>query len=115
MKKNVIAAASFGALLLIVGGYWIGKSQSNVDPSKNTAAAQPGAPTKTTRDAAAAPAAIAVEATIVKSVRMAQGLTAVGSLRSDESVTIRPEVSGRISEIGFRRPACRKRCSADSL
>ena len=102
MKKNFIAAASCGALLLIVGGYWIGKSQSNVDPSKNTAAAQPGAPTKTTRDAAAAPAAIAVEATIVKSVRMAQGLTAVGSLRSDESVTIRPEVSGRISEIGFR-------------
>ena len=88
--------------MLTVGGYWIGKSQSNVDPSKNTSAAQPGAPAKTTRDAAAAPVAIAVEATTVKSVRMAQGLTAVGSLRSDESVTIRPEVSGRISEIGFR-------------
>ena len=39
---------------------------------------------------------------MVKPVRMAQGITAVGSLRSDESVTIRPEVSGRISEIGFR-------------
>ena len=43
-----------------------------------------------------------VDAIKVKSVRMAQGLTAVGSLRSDESVTIRPEVAGRISEIGFR-------------
>src|SRR5690606_18619728 len=31
-----------------------------------------------------------------------QALTAVGSLRSDETVMIRPEVAGRIAEIGFR-------------
>jgi membrane fusion protein (multidrug efflux system) len=33
---------------------------------------------------------------------MPQAITAVGSLRSDESVTLRPEVAGRISAIGFQ-------------
>jgi len=33
---------------------------------------------------------------------MAQAITAVGSLRSDESITVRPEVAGRISEILFK-------------
>ena len=33
---------------------------------------------------------------------MPQAITTVGSLRSDESVTIRPEVAGRIAFIGFR-------------
>ncbi len=32
---------------------------------------------------------------------MERGITAVGSLRSDESVTLRPEVAGRISQIPF--------------
>jgi membrane fusion protein (multidrug efflux system) len=33
---------------------------------------------------------------------MPQSITAVGSLRSDESVTLRPEVAGRVSAIGFQ-------------
>src|SRR5206468_77683 len=33
---------------------------------------------------------------------MPQSITAVGSLRSDESITVRPEVAGRISEILFK-------------
>ena len=32
---------------------------------------------------------------------MPQTITAVGSLRSDESITVRPEVAGRVSAIGF--------------
>ena len=64
-------------------------------PPQSTAKPGPGAPGTLN-------AGIAIEAAKVKSVRMAQGLTAVGSLRSDESVTIRPEVSGRIIELGFR-------------
>jgi membrane fusion protein (multidrug efflux system) len=35
-------------------------------------------------------------------VALPQGITAVGSLRSDESVTLRPEVAGRINAIQFR-------------
>ena len=99
MKKSlVIPGALVGVLLIGGGGYLIGKNQSSARPPGN--ATTDG--TQTSTKAAATSAAIAVEATTVKSVRMAQGLTAVGSLRSDESVTIRPEVAGRISEFGFR-------------
>ena len=101
MKKNLVLASVFAGLLLIGGGgYWIGKNQTNSSPPKGAA---PGGPAPSAKTGPGGPAGpIVVEATTVASVRMAQGLTAVGSLRSDESVTIRPEVSGRISEIGFR-------------
>lgn len=103
MKKNLaIVSAVVGLLLIGGGGYWLGKSQSQSKTSPVNPVAT-GAPQPAGKSAAGAPAGgIAVEAIKVKSVRMAQGLTAVGSLRSDESVTIRPEVSGRISEFGFR-------------
>ena len=103
MKKNLaIVGAVVGMLIIGGSGYWAGKSQSqsNISPVNP---AITGAPQSAGKSAPGGPASgIAVEAIKVKSVRMAQGLTAVGSLRSDESVTIRPEVSGRISEFGFR-------------
>jgi membrane fusion protein (multidrug efflux system) len=43
-----------------------------------------------------------VEAAKVATAALQQTITAVGSLRSDESVTLRPEVAGRISAIGFQ-------------
>jgi membrane fusion protein (multidrug efflux system) len=43
-----------------------------------------------------------VEAAKVSLQPMPQSITAVGSLRSDESITLRPEVAGRISEILFQ-------------
>jgi membrane fusion protein (multidrug efflux system) len=46
--------------------------------------------------------ATAVEVARVQTSRLAQSITAVGSLRSDESVIVRPEVAGRIAEIHFR-------------
>ncbi|MBL8376602.1 MAG: efflux RND transporter periplasmic adaptor subunit [Burkholderiales bacterium] len=46
------------------------------------------------------PAAVEVVKAAMQS--LAVSTTAVGSLRSDESVTLRPEVSGRISEILFK-------------
>ena len=103
MKTNLLVATLLaGALLVGAGGFWLGKSRSDAGVASNSAAIGAQAITK---PGAAAPAAsnsgIVVEASKVKTVRMAQGLTAVGSLRSDESVTIRPEVAGRISEIGF--------------
>ncbi|MBL8382728.1 MAG: efflux RND transporter periplasmic adaptor subunit [Burkholderiales bacterium] len=48
------------------------------------------------------PPPVAVEVTRVALQSLAVSITAVGSLRSDESVTLRPEVSGRVSEILFR-------------
>ncbi len=104
MKKNlVIAGVVAGVLVIGAGGFWMGKSQSD---SNRAGSAAGGGPPAVKAAAPGGPgtnaSGIAVEAITVKPVRMAQGLTAVGSLRSDESVTIRPEVSGRISEIGFR-------------
>ena len=43
-----------------------------------------------------------VEVIVVKPVTVQEDLSAVGSLRSNESVVLRPEVSGRIATIGFR-------------
>ena len=103
MKKTLVVSGVFASLLLIGGsGYWIGKNQADFRPANNATA---GGPPTAGKTGAGGPGAsgggIAIEAITVKLVRMAQGLTAVGSLRSDESVTIRPEVPGRISEIGF--------------
>jgi membrane fusion protein (multidrug efflux system) len=43
-----------------------------------------------------------VEIVVVKPSAVQEDLQAVGSLRSNESVVLRPEVSGRIATIGFR-------------
>lgn len=102
MKKNLLAFAVLaGSLLIGAGGYWFGKTQSGPPSPKNAAGAPPG-PGKNGASSPGVAGGIVVEANKVTSIRMSQGITAVGSLRSDESVTIRPEVSGRISEIGFR-------------
>jgi membrane fusion protein (multidrug efflux system) len=45
---------------------------------------------------------MAVEATKVVRQPLPQTITAVGSLRSDESVTLRPEVAGRVNAILFK-------------
>ena len=48
------------------------------------------------------PQAVAVEAVPVRTGTVVRDLTAVGTLRSNESVMIRPEIVGRIAEIHFR-------------
>jgi len=93
MNKVVIGGLTVVALVAVAsGGYWLGQ--------RNVAASAPNAAV------AAAPApvggGVSVEASKVARVALPQGITAVGSLRSDESVTLRPEVAGRISAIQFR-------------
>src|SRR6185295_19875910 len=46
--------------------------------------------------------AVIVEAITAATAPMPQTITAVGSLRSDESVTLRPEVAGRVNAILFK-------------
>ena len=109
MKKNIVVVGLCVGLVLIGGaGYWLGKTQSATTTTNPPSSAAPGGSQSAAKPGsgpggtAAGGGGISIEASKVKTVRMSQGLTAVGSLRSDESVTIRPEVSGRISEIGFR-------------
>lgn len=61
----------------------------------------PGAPAPAGPQAGGPPGGVAVEAVKVTHGPIAREITAVGSLRSDESVTIRPEIAGRIRSIGF--------------
>ncbi|MDQ8729762.1 efflux RND transporter periplasmic adaptor subunit [Bradyrhizobium sp. LHD-71] len=62
---------------------------------------------RTSAATAAAPVVneIAVEAQRVKIGAIRRQIEAVGSLRSDESVMIRPEISGRVAEILFKEGA----------
>lgn len=64
---------------------------------------KPGAPGVTAPAPAASgsPRAMPVEAEIVKSEALAREVIAVGSLRSDESVVISPEIAGRVVRLGF--------------
>ncbi|MDH0091855.1 efflux RND transporter periplasmic adaptor subunit [Achromobacter mucicolens] len=93
MKKAVLLAAvaaglAAGAALGVFVPRWLAPS-----PTPVQASAKP-------QSAPAAPARVAVAA--VQEVPFARGLSAVGSLRSDESVVLRPEVAGRIQAIDFK-------------
>jgi membrane fusion protein (multidrug efflux system) len=94
MQKLLAAAGILGAILLVSGvSYWAGKSsapapgQAGPAPTAATGAPQPG---------------VVVEASRVAIVKLPQSLNAVGSLRSDETVVVRPEVAGRIANFAFR-------------
>lgn len=50
----------------------------------------------------AAARAMAVELAVVESLSFPRGLSAIGTLRSDESTVISAEVAGRVAQIGFR-------------
>ncbi len=102
MNRGVLGAlAAFAIAAAASGGYWYGAQKAPPPVAKATGAVAPGAP--------AAPRPIAVEVAAVATQRLPQTITAVGSLRSDESVTLRPEVAGRITEILFKegRPVSR--------
>ena len=91
--RKVVVGAAVAALLVGVGAlsYWAGTR--NAAPADAAAKAAP----------AKAPApGVVVEAAKVSVVNLPQALTAVGSLRSDETIIVRPEVAGRVSEIHFK-------------
>ena len=94
MRKVLIGSA---VIALILGAsalsFWAGSR--NAATKAAPAAKAPSAPGK-------GPPAIVVEAAKVAVMNLPQALTAVGSLRSDETVILRPEIAGRISRIGFR-------------
>ena len=46
-------------------------------------------------------APVAIEVAAVKTTRLQEDAAAIGTLRSNESVVVRPEISGRISQINF--------------
>jgi membrane fusion protein (multidrug efflux system) len=97
MKKVFVSGFAIVLLGLVAfGGYWFGQQRgAGMAPASKAATAPAPAP-------AGQVAGVAVEASKFARVALPQGITAVGSLRSDESITLRPEVAGRISAIQFR-------------
>jgi len=93
MKKAVTTGALV-AVIALVGAlaYWAGTRSASTPVA--------GAPAKT--PTGSPPPGIAVEAARVVSLSLPQALTAVGSLRSDETVIVRPEIAGRVATIHFR-------------
>ena len=96
-KSTIVATAAVVVVGAAAAGFWLGTKRPQLDPANSavaTAVAQGTPP--------AAGPAMTVEAVKVVQQPMPQTITAVGSLRSDESVTLRPEVAGRISAILFK-------------
>ena len=103
---NKAVAGTVAALVLLVavgGGYWFG-TQRGGRPAQVAGSPGDGSAQGTTKGGTGSPGSgdINVEAVKVATASLPQTITAVGSLRSDESVTLRPEVAGRISVIAFQ-------------
>jgi len=87
-----------GALLVLAlaasaaGGWYAAQRGVGKDAGQASAKPPPSAP---------ATSAVAVETTTVARVAFDRGINAVGSLLSDETVMLRPEVAGRIRDITF--------------
>jgi membrane fusion protein (multidrug efflux system) len=98
MNKTVVATvAAVVVIAAAAGGYWMGQLRTPVAPTAQAMAGKGGS-----QGTAAAANAVTVEAVKVARASLPQTITAVGSLRSDESITVRPEVAGRISAIRFQ-------------
>jgi membrane fusion protein, multidrug efflux system len=94
MSKSAIAiTATLAVLIAASGGYWVGTRRPVPVIAVDAPARSAVKP---------APAPTVVEAARVMRQALPQTITTVGSLRSDESVTVRPEVAGRISDILFK-------------
>ena len=106
MKKHTIALVSIAALIVIGAAAYIAPRWSN--PSAGEAQGVDGKSASgaqlTGKDAVKGPVGgpPPVEVVELKPTRVQEELPAVGSLRSNESVVLRPEVSGRVEQIAFR-------------
>jgi membrane fusion protein (multidrug efflux system) len=105
MNRYAVGIAVAVAVALAAGaGFWFGQQRTPSPPGGGMAPATQASGPATKGGPGGPPGAPAapVEIAKVATEAMPQTITAVGSLRSDESVTIRPEVAGRIALIGFR-------------
>ena len=96
-----VIAVVLGIAAAAAGGFWYG-NQKNAGPALASAPGPGGAAQGQGKGGAGGPPPVTVEAVKVVTAPMPQTIIAVGSLRSDESVTLRPESAGRISEITFQ-------------
>ncbi len=110
--KHRVTIIAIGVLLAVaVGAYsardWFTPGPTAVAGVKGDAKADSSTKAEAKNDSKAAAKGAAavttpVEVVQLKPTTVKEDLQAVGSLRSNESVILRPEVSGRIAQIGFK-------------
>jgi membrane fusion protein (multidrug efflux system) len=96
-KSAIVATATLCVLAAAGAGFWFGAQRGRSGPADNSVAM-----TQPKGAAGSGGAPMTVEAAKVARQPLPQTITAVGSLRSDESVTLRPEVAGRVNAILFK-------------
>jgi membrane fusion protein (multidrug efflux system) len=92
-QKSIYVLVAIAGIGLASGAAWWLQNKPSAPP-----AAVAGAPAGAGRSGGGAPG---VEVTKVKAVRLQDDAQAVGTLRSRQSVTLKPEVSGRVARIAF--------------
>ena len=117
MKKSRVTIIAVGALLVIAAIVYVATNvwpsgpnalagvKPEADKSATAASGQSDSKagaSKAGTSSAGASSPLPVEVILLKPVTVQEDLNAVGSLRSNESVILRPEVSGRIAAIGFK-------------
>jgi membrane fusion protein (multidrug efflux system) len=97
MKRFHLSVAAVGLIALSALAYW----WQHRAPAAPAGAAAAAAPVTAGRGGATDRGPVSVEVARAESRDLTDDTTAVGSLRSRRSVTVRPEVSGRIVRLGF--------------
>jgi len=101
-KSIVVVIVVLGIAAAAGGGYWFGQQRTGASAGAGNAPGSAASGPVTGGKSQGGAQAVMVEAVTAATAPMPQSITAVGSLRSDESVTLRPEVAGRVSAIGFQ-------------
>ena len=104
-RRAWVPALALGALLALGAGAWWW--QRGAEPGRAAAGAppDPSAASKAGRDAAnpaGGGSAPMVELATVRTLPIRDSASAVGSLRSRQSVMLRPEVAGRVTQLNLR-------------
>ncbi|MDT3669716.1 MAG: efflux RND transporter periplasmic adaptor subunit [Aromatoleum sp.] len=108
-RRHLIAVLSLAGVVALAGyAYYANRSPATPQPAAAASAAGQGGASRPGAPAAGA-APVGVETVAVVAETVADDVTAVGTLRSNESVVLRPEVAGRIAAIRFREGAPVKR------
>lgn len=107
-RRRLIAVLSLAGLVAL-GGYAYYANRLPAQPPPVASGGVPSPASATGQSPTAPVQAIGVETMTVATESVADDVTAVGTLRSNESVMLRPEVAGRIASIRFREGAPVKR------
>ena len=99
-KPLYMIVAVVGIALASGGAWWYQNQPRPVPGDRDSAVARPEQTAP--GDGASASPAITVEVARVGVMHLRDDTQAVGSLRSRQSVVVRPEVSGRITQLNFR-------------